>query len=355
MGEVYNKHHNPGSVDTTMKRNLPFFRLSLRTKIVLPYLLLAWGLSIGAAYIISQIVFDSIEERFVNQLIDVGKLSSEWMVREEERLLGTLRLMTNTGGIAAAIQGRDSEQLRELIFPIILNGGEYEAHLLDLEGQSLFSLYRIPGGGLEDYEFSQGGNDFAQADFVRAVLAGQVDVYGDKFAGTMETSTGRSFYIAGPVFDDQRQLVGVALIAKPVALVIRQIREELLAQVTIYDLSGLMLGTTFLDSPVLSPENVQDVLNNQDEQSLLRSMNISTIEYREILGPWQVRGGQDLGIIGISFAENFLIRLSQNTWINILFFILLAFLLVVIVGYIIAQQISQPISTLQLPGLGKGI
>ena len=40
-------------------------RVSIRTKIILPYLLLAIVVVLGGVYIASQIIFDSIEERFV--------------------------------------------------------------------------------------------------------------------------------------------------------------------------------------------------------------------------------------------------------------------------------------------------
>ena len=330
-----------------MRDKLPQFHLSLRAKIILPYLMLACGLAIGAAYIISQIVFDSIEERFLNQLIDVGKLSGEWMVREEDRLLSTVRFIANSEGIALAIQEDDPERVRAIIFPIVVNAAENETHILNLQGRALLSLSHPPGTPLEHYEFTQGSEEYAQTDFVRAVLAGQEDEMGDKFVGTMSTERGDFFYIAGPIYDDQNQLVGVVLVGKQVGQIVRQIREELLAQVTIYSSDGNPLGTTFLDNPQLSSEDAHAVLENQAKQSLFRrSLQISSNSYREILGPWEARGGQDLGLIGVSFAENFLVRLNQTTWFKLLFFVATAFVLVTMIGYIIAQRIAQPILSL---------
>jgi len=50
------------------------------------------GCAFRAAYVITQIVFDTIEERFTNQLIEAGKLASELMVREAlgEAAVGTI-------------------------------------------------------------------------------------------------------------------------------------------------------------------------------------------------------------------------------------------------------------------------
>ncbi len=329
-----------------MKDFLPKLRLSLRAKIVLPYLLLACGLAMGAAYIISQIVFDSIEERFLNQLLDAGKLSGEWMVREENRILSTVRFIANSEGIERALQQGNAEHLRAIVYPVVFNAGESEAHILDLEGRALLSLYHPPGTPIENYEYTQGSEEFGQAEFVRAVIQREQDQMGDKFTGTLSTLRGDFFYISGPIYGDQGQVAGVVVVGKEINQLVRQIREELLAQVTFYDFNGQVLGTTFLDHPALSAEMAQTLFQNQAQQSLLRKLEVSNNTYREILGPWQVRGGQNLGLMGVSFAENFLVRLNQNTWFKLLFFVLTAFILVTLIGYLIAHRISQPILSL---------
>ena len=329
-----------------MNNKRPKIHLSLRSKIILPYLLLAFGLAIGAAYIISQVVFNSIEERFINQLIDVGKLSSEWMVREEDRLLGTLRFVANLEGLPQTIQEQDPEQLRDMIFPVIVNGEEDQAHLLEIQGKALISFYHRPGGRVEDYEFTQGSEEYVKEDFVRAVLDGRKDENGDKFMGTVQTLRGFYFYVAGPLYNDEAELVGVVLIGKPIPDMIRQIREELLAHVTFYSTTGEVYGTTFLDQPLLSVEDAGHILSNQGQESLLRSMEVTGIRYREIIGPWQARHGEDIGLMGLSYSENFLVRLNQSTWFRLLFFILMALILVVAIGYVIANQIAQPILSL---------
>ncbi|GAB4580723.1 MAG: hypothetical protein Fur0022_34650 [Anaerolineales bacterium] len=316
-------------------------KLSLRSKIILPYLLLALGLALGAAYIISQVIFDSIEERFVNQLIDAGKLANEWMVREEERMLGTLRFVANTNGLAQAIQDQDAETLRMLVYPILLNAGEAEAHILDLQGRALLSLIHRPEQGLEVYASTQGSEEFASLDFVQAVLTKQVDAMGDKFVGVVRPLDEPTFYLAGPIYSPQAELVGVVLVGKSASQMVRQIREELLAHVSLYDASGQILGMTFLDAPHLTQEDLASLLSQQ-EVSLLRNLQSADVRYREIIGPWQARN-TELGWMGVSFAENFLVRLSESTWFKILFFVLTALVLVILLGYFIADRISQPI------------
>ena len=55
-------------------------RFPIRMKITLPYLILAFIIAMVGAYIVTQVVFDTIEERFTNQLLETGKIASESIV-----------------------------------------------------------------------------------------------------------------------------------------------------------------------------------------------------------------------------------------------------------------------------------
>src|SRR3990172_2534839 len=89
-------------------------RMPIRIKITLPFLLMAVALAFGAALVITQLIFDTIEERFTNQLLESSQLASEWMVAEEEARLQTLRLLSNAEGMADAFLRRDAERIRTL-------------------------------------------------------------------------------------------------------------------------------------------------------------------------------------------------------------------------------------------------
>jgi putative nucleotidyltransferase with HDIG domain len=321
--------------------------VSLRTKIILPYILLALALAAGVAYVGTQVVFDSIEERFVNQLIEAGKLSSEWMVREENRLLETLRLLAHTEGIPEAIKTGDAERLRELAYPVAVNSSEEAVEFLDLQGMGILSMHHRMGGSIEDYDFTRGSEDFKQRAFVQKVLQEQSDSYGDKYAGLVQVSKRDYFYVSGPVFDDEDNLAGVMLVGKSLHTLVREIWEETLARATVYDLNGQPIATTLLEAQALDTEAVSGILARQDDESFIRDLHVSNIDYSEILGPWEVRRGDDLGLIGVSFAKNFLVRLTQNTWLQILLMVSIAFLLVIVIGFLVSNHISQPILKLE--------
>jgi len=66
-------------------------RFPIRYKITFPYIALALALAMAAAIVVTNVVLDTVEERFTNQLIESGRLSAEWMGKEEDRLLESLR------------------------------------------------------------------------------------------------------------------------------------------------------------------------------------------------------------------------------------------------------------------------
>lgn len=88
--------------------------LSIGTKIILPYFLLTLVVASVGAFVITNLVASSLEERITNQLLDAGKIVAEGMVRHEEQRLQTLRTIIGTTGVSAAVAANDPATLSEL-------------------------------------------------------------------------------------------------------------------------------------------------------------------------------------------------------------------------------------------------
>ena len=259
--------------DNRSKFRLPKVRVPLRAKITLPFLILAVGLAIAAAYVITQIVFDTIDERYTNQLIESGKLSSEGMVRQEESLLRSLRLFSHSNGLPEAVANYDVAELEALSLGIASNQGEELVEFLDKEGQLVLSLRHITGGEAADYEIST-QSDFAyqNVSFISNVLGGKIDDLGDKYSGLVKYGWDDLFFVAGPLYDDRGDFVGVVLVGKALDSLLRQIHDETLAQVTIYSEQGLPVASTFYEPAELNEEQAISILENQDISSLKRKL-----------------------------------------------------------------------------------
>lgn len=315
----------------------------IRSKITLPYIGLAILLAMVAAFVVTNFVLETIEERFTNQLIETGRLGAEWMVKEEDQLLESLRMVAYTEGLATATVASDAEQLRSIALPLAINAGIDAVEILDLRGASILSLRQQADGRLEDYYSTRGDTIFQEWPFVQIILARQVDEIGDKYAGVAHAPWGDYFYVSGPILDEQEQLVGVVLIGETLSRMTRQLREATLAQSTIYGFDGLPLATTFLeDSGSLSEDLVTGILSRQHE-SFLRNLRITDIDYSEILTSMEARGGLDVAIIGTSLPQTFLVQPSQVTRAQIFGLSTLSILLVIGAGLVVANRITKPL------------
>jgi HD-GYP domain-containing protein (c-di-GMP phosphodiesterase class II) len=343
---------NPGSLvfnpdDSTHQENkvkANGIRFPIRMKITIPYLFLALMIAMAGAYIVTQIVFDTIEERFTNQLLETGKIAAEWVVNEEDKLLETLRLVAHTNGTAEALGNKNAESLRDIAFPVLLNASVDVLEIVDESGVSLLSLRHREGGLPEEYDVSRGDSSFKDWEIVDKVLSRQEDLLGDKYASIQVTDWGDYLYISGPILDQNQDLAGVILIGDSLDKIARGIREKTLSQVTIYDLEGNEITTTLFEPAApMERETAREVLDRQDNDSYFHEFTAANIDYQEVIAPLEVRSGMDVGIIGTSLAKTFLVQASNITRFQIFAFATTTFLFIIAAGLFIANRLTEPL------------
>ena len=340
------------NLTVTFSRAFNKLPLNIREKVTLPYLFLAILLLLGAAFVVTQVVFDTVEERFTNQLVESSSLASGRLVEEENQILKVIRLIAYTQGVPAAFESDDPQALRSLAFGIIANNQQDAVEFLDSSGNRLLSIYHQQDGDIEDYEFTTGGeNIFFDQAFVQYALQQREDTKGDKFAGYVPTERGVYFFISSPVYNADDQLVGVVLVGTKLSTIVKNLREETLAQITLYDFQGKTLASTFSSPSALNEQEVREVLLNQSQASFIRSnsdreLNVRDIGYREILSPWSVRGEDNLGVIGVALGESFLVSTTKVTRLQISIMTGLLLLLVIIFGINLSILITYPIMKL---------
>jgi HD-GYP domain-containing protein (c-di-GMP phosphodiesterase class II) len=325
-------------------------RLPIRSKITIPYLILAMIVALAASVTAYKIVMENIDQRFNNQLYEARLIASSAMVNEEQRMLETLRLIANTRGISQAIVNQDSQILRDLSLGIAINNQEEFIQFLGMNGQIILSLQHKTGGLLEEYASSTGGETIQKNwPFVQAILEGKSDEHGNKFAGYAQAPWGNYFYVDGPVFDDNGSQIGVIIIGKSVETLALQLRTKTLGQVTFYDMSGITIYSTLPASvSPLSEANVKTILTNQDTSSFRsnggdRKMQFEGLTYSELLGPWEIRSKADIGIMGISLAQNRLVAASLPIRAVILVLASLSIFFIIIIGTNLSRLITTPI------------
>ncbi|TLN24181.1 HAMP domain-containing protein, partial [bacterium] len=333
-----------GAAKDKSAQAMPRVRMPMRLKITLPYLVLAITIALAAAFVISQVMLDSIQERFFTQLLETGRQSSDWMVREENRMLATLRLTANTQGVALAIQSGDADGLRNLVLPAIVNAGEETVEFLDMQGISVLGLR--PSGRAGDFDTVRGDTFFQTMGFAQAVLQGRSDEQGDKFAGVQLTPFGRYFYVSGPIYDPSGVQVGALLVGKSVQSIVTQMSRDTLGHISLYDMEGQPLASALFtaeESYPLARNQVGETLIQQDSSTLTRDLTLNKIGYSELLLPWEVRNGADQGVLGVAMEQTFLVSTTQTTRLEIFILVVVAILLVIAVGLYLSSLITRPL------------
>lgn len=326
-------------------QNKPRASYPIRFQISMPFLVLSLFFSLAATYITTRIVFDSAEERFANQLLEAGKISSEWMVLEEENLLESLRLVTNTIGFPEEVINAEKDNIHRILYPLAVNSQIEYIEIIDLEGLTVYSLHHIAGSAIEDYETTTGGNYFVNNQIISSILKKNSDEFGDKFAMAVTAPWGNTFYVAGPI-SLNGNLAGVALIGKSLPSLVNDMRETTLAQTTLYDLNGVVLSTSFISAQNLSPDESSRILADQNINSMTLNKTVAEISYTELLGPWEVRDDLDIGLLGVALPQNYFVHTSWITRTQIFIALSLFIVLILIFGYRLANRISKPLERL---------
>ena len=337
-------------VTSSEQKTVPRVRVPIRTKITLPYLVLSIILAAAAAYLITQLVVENVEERFNKQLFEAGKISSELIVGYEVQLLEAQRLLANVEGVSSAVLSNDPNTLRSLTLGIIANDGQEAAEFFDLQGDHVLSVRHRPGGNPEDYETSSGGHTvFTDLAIVQDVLHHKSDTKGDKFANVVTTDFGDYLYVSGPIYDPNGNLAGALLVGKSLQAIAADMRFKTFAQVSFYDRSGSVIYSTLPFPQNLTPEvaaqavSYKDISSARRDLSAQRELNVANIPYTEILGAWEVRGDQELGVLGVSLSQNAVIQSSNSSRWRIFFLVASANLLIILVGIYLAHTITRPL------------
>ena len=320
-------------------------QIPILTKITLPYFILALLIAVGGSFLVTRVVIDSQEERFANQLIETALLASESIVREEEELLENLRLISHVQGISQAVEEDQIEIISDLALPNAFNSRVEAFAILNRFGRELLVLKM--GDDQQSYELLVPSERIALIGFVENVLREKEDEFGDKFSGPINTLGGEYLFVAGPIHDARGNLVGAALIGKSQESLALQVRAETLGQVSFYELGGLLGTSTLAEGYPISKEDASSVLAGQANGSLAREVIDNGITYKEILAPFELRGGEDIGIMGVALPTNFLAQNTQITRTNTIILATIVLFLVILVGFFVANKITQPIKTLK--------
>lgn len=314
---------------------------SRQARFLLPYLFLALLLALGGAFLVSNRLVREAQRQFDDSLAAAAGRGADLIVREEERLLETLRLVANTRDLWEVVGRGDTGALRAMVYPLAFNSDQDLVAILDLDGTSLLTLQRLPESSAVGYQATLGSVQFGNLFFVRRILVGQQDSLGDKFTEIAEVDAQTTLLIAGPVRDRDGLLAGVVVVGRSLAGLAVDLARETGYPANLYRLNGQLLAGPLPGQASLDTAIAKEVIENQVGMGYLRTFNLQDRRYREIVSVFELRDKQDYGLMGLAADTASLSNTTRQIRFQVFAYALLLFALSLAAGVVMAWIIAQ--------------
>lgn len=324
--------------------------MSIRIKVILPYLLLTLLVAVTGVYVVTRLVAGSLSERLTNQLLEAGRVVSDGMARHELKHVEVARMVANTVRVPEAIQQGNTELVASLVKPVAAGFNAENLVIINGQGKELLHLIRQPDGTLLEISPPSGA---AELPMVQSLLQT------DDPQSPPQRALGKNlihekyyYYTSLPVTVDQ-QVVGVVLVGTSLDTLLPYLKSIALADVIFYAHDGRAIAMTLGGSseyPVsfpalsLSPEGYRQTLLASD---LVRGANFDLFGrgYSLARGPLQV-GNDRIGVFAVVLPLEYVIQPSSASRNLYVLLYTLAMIGVVVIGYGISRLIINPLSSL---------
>src|SRR5437879_5897485 len=313
-------------------------RLSLRTKIVGPFVLIVALIgTIGTAAVTALVTNESIAE-FNGSLLRASLLANDHLSLVEAARLTTLRAAAATIGVPEATTSHDTTALQRLLTPVIANAAvpSLLLHVLDRQGREVIVV------GPDGPAAVPSSAEFIAEPAVAAVLAGRSDAQGDKYVFLRTEPSGTTLYWTGPIRGVTGQVIGVALVGQPLSAIAGGIRSSSADQLTFYGPSGAVLLSSLSSSVALTAATRGAV---QPDRPVPFSQTSGGQPYMNLLSDWTMRKVR-LGYLAVALNTAQLQAGLGSLRLFLLILFAAAALLTLVIGLMLAGAITRPVQRL---------
>ena len=327
--------------------------LNIRNKIVLPYLILTLIVAVIGTYVVTRLVASSLDERLTNQLLEAGRVVSDSLARWEVDHLESARTIAFTTGLAEAVQAGDRDQVVTLAQPVAAVRGLEGLIIVDASGQEVLHMLQRADGS---FEFVEGQFDASELWMVQSLLeAGDPNALPKRGLVFHPTDQDYYYFTAIPI-GLENNMIGVAVVGTSFETLLPHFKITSLADVIIYLDGGHAVATTFafadpdadraalLEELSITPALYELALHSTDVTTG-EEVRIRGRWYRLARGPLRV-GNETLSVYAVALPSHFIVQAgatSRNTYALIFSAAMAA---VILVGYLISQRITRPLSRL---------
>ena len=324
--------------------------MSIRFKVILPYLLLTLIVAVTGAYVVTRLVSSSLGERLSNQLLEAGHVVSDTMARQEIKHLEAARIIAYTRGLGEALQTGDVDQVTLLAKPAA--GGLNVESLIVVNAAGNESLHLIKQSDGTIMDVTQQGRASTLSIVKNILMENNADSLPQRVLA-LDPVDGRYYYFTTIPVASENQVVGAVVVGTSLNTLLPYLKSTSLADVILYGENGQAIASS---------------LGSGDTQTLfLRTISIPSELYREIIvqdntvqgenlladgrwyslarGPLKV-GNDRVGIFSVVLPLDFVVESSSISRNNYIFLYSAAMIAVILIGYFVARLIINPLSKL---------
>ena len=325
--------------------------MSIRIKVILPYLLLTLLVAITGAYVVTSLVTDSLSERLNNQLLESGRVVSDDIARQEIQHIENARLIIFTRGIADALRDTDLSTLQELGLPTASGVGIENLYIINMQNREMLHLLGQSDGTLIDVTKPAQENALA---FIRPVLEDNNPDTPPTRAISKDPENNHWYYFTAIPFIVSDEMIGVVIVGTSMETIMPLLKSTSLADVIIYGENGQAIASTlqaqedekgiFLKTLSMPVTLYQEVAA---AESLVAGENISVEGRSYSLARGKLKVSNDLlGVFAVVLPSDYVTETSsQNRNLYVVIFSV-AMVVVVLLGFFIARLIINPLFSL---------
>lgn len=321
--------------------------MSIRFKVILPYLLLTLIVAVTGAYVVTRLVSASLEERLSNQLLEAGRIVSDTMTRQEIDHLRAAQLIALTRGLGEALEAGDTDQVSALAKPATAGLKVESLVLFDAQGRESIHFIREVDGTTTDV--SQVGRP--------STLAIVVDLLAEKNPASLphrafatDSVDDRYYYFTAIPVVFENRVVGAVAVGTSLNVILPLLKNTAVADVVLYDESRLAIATTigqqgmnelFMQTVSIDQETYQSVLSS-DRIVPGKTITVADRSYSAVYG--QLKMADDrLAVYAVVLPLDFVAEAGSLTRRNYALLYGAAMVAVILIGYFVARLIINPL------------
>ena len=324
--------------------------MSIRFKVILPYLLLTLLIAVTGAYVVTRLVSSSLEERLTNQLLEAGRVVSDTMARQELEHVQNARVVAFTSGLADALLNGDLDQVARLAKPAAGGLNVESLFVYDGAGKEAFHSLKQLNGSIADYSNRGGASTLSivnelvnlnsASSLPRRIIA--IDPVDERYY----------YFTAIPIEKDGRQ-IGVVVVGTSLNTLAPLLEATASADIVFYDSNGQAMvstiGVSATDSLFLRTLKIDkafyDRVYNLSEAVEGENFEVEGRQYRSGFNPLMI-GDDRVAVFAVFLPLDFVVQsssINRNLYIVIYSIAMLA---VIGVGFVIARSIITPLFSL---------